>query len=217
MFLGHFALAFAAKRAAPGASLGALIAAAQLPDLIWPVLVLAGAEAVRIDPGNTAVTPLDFVAYPWSHSLLMDAVWAVLAGGLYFALRRDRAGAVWIGLLVVSHWVLDWISHRPDLPLWPGGPKVGLELWASLPATLAVEGGLFIAGVWLYASGTRALDRIGRNAPWALAGFLAAIYLGNLFGPPPPDVKMVAWVDAGALLLIAWAWWADRHRAPAAG
>jgi len=214
LFLGHFALAFAAKRKAPKASLGALIAAAQVPDLIWPVLVLTGAETVRIDPGNTAVTPLDFVSYPWSHSLLMDAVWAVLAGLTYFAFKRDRAGAVWIGLLVLSHWVLDWISHRPDMPLWPGGPKVGLGLWESVPATVAVEGALFIAGVWLYATGTRALDRIGGRALWTLAGFLGALYAGNLLGPPPPDARVVAWADAGALLILAWAAWADRHRAP---
>jgi membrane-bound metal-dependent hydrolase YbcI (DUF457 family) len=156
------------------------------------------------------------VSYPWSHSLLMDAVWAVLAGLAWFAWRRDPTGAVWIGLLVLSHWVLDWISHRPDIPLWPGGPRVGLGLWHSVPATVAVEGALFIAGVWLYATGTRAVDKTGGRALWTLVGFLGALYAGNLVGPPPPDVRMVAWADAGALLLIAWAAWADRHRRPAA-
>jgi membrane-bound metal-dependent hydrolase YbcI (DUF457 family) len=216
VFIGHFALAFAAKRAAPKASLGVLFAACQLPDLLWPVLVLGGVETVRIDPGNTAVTPLDFVAYPWSHSLLMDAVWAVLAAFAYVAVTRDRAGAPWVGGLVVSHWVLDWISHRADMPLWPGGPKVGLELWASLPATVLVEGGLYIAGIWLYATATRARDRTGGRALWVLVGFLAAVYAGNLAGPPPPSPSAVLWAVPGMWLLVAWAWWADRHRAQAA-
>jgi hypothetical protein len=219
VFIGHFAVAFAAKRAAPKVSLGTLFLAAQLADLIWPVLVLAGVESVRIDPGNTAVTPLDFVSYPWSHSLVTDVLWGLVLGLAYFALRRNRAGAVWVGLVAVSHWVLDWISHGPDLPLWPGGPKVGLGLWDSVPATVAVEGGMFALGVWLYASGTRAQDRTGRGALWGLAGFLAAVYVGNLAGPPPPSARAVAVSALAIWLLVAWGYWVDRHRAtrPARG
>lgn len=212
MFIGHFALAFAAKRVAPRASLGTLFAAAQLLDLIWPPLVLLGVEEVRIDPGNTAVTPLDFVSYPWSHALDMAILWGALFGGVHFARRRDGATAAWLGLLVVSHWVLDWISHRPDLPLWPNGPKVGLGLWDSLPATLTVEGGMFALGVWAYAAGTVPRDRRGLVALWSLVGFLAVLYLGNLLGPAPPSAAAVAAAGLGIWLLVAWAAWADRHR-----
>jgi len=214
VFIGHFALAFAAKRVAPKASLGTLVVASQLLDLIWPVLVLLGVERVRVDPGNTAVTPLDFEHYPWSHSLDMAIFWGVLFGAGYFALRRDRVTAAWLGLLVVSHWVLDWISHRPDLPLWPNGPKVGLELWASLPATLVVEGGMFALGVWAYAAGTVPRDRTGLVAHGSLVAFLVAVYLANVLGPPPPSagVGLIAGAGIALWLVVAWAAWSDRHR-----
>lgn len=212
MFIGHFALAFAAKRVAPKASLGTLFAASQLLDLIWPPLVLLGVEDVRIDPGNTAFTPLDFTHYPWSHSLDMAILWGALFGAVHFAIRHDKVTAAWLGLLVVSHWVLDWISHRPDLPLWPNGPKVGLELWASVPATLVVEGGLFAMGVWAYAAGTVPRDRTGLIAHWGLVGFLVAVYAANVLGPPPPSANAVALAALAMWLLVAWGAWSDRHR-----
>ncbi len=140
MFVGHLAVALAAKRVEPRAPLGTLVGAAFAFDLIWPVLLLAGIEMVRIDPGNTAFTPLAFDDYPWSHSLSMAFVWAVAVGRVAAAvLRHARAGLI-IGLTVLSHWVLDFFMHRPDLPLWPGGPEVGLGLWNSIPLTLLVEG-----------------------------------------------------------------------------
>jgi membrane-bound metal-dependent hydrolase YbcI (DUF457 family) len=138
MFLGHFAVAFAAKREAPETSLGMLFVAAQLPDVLWPMLVLAGVEKVRIDPGNTAVTPLDFVSYPYSHSLLFDLLWAALFALGYLAVARGRRAAVVIALAVISHWVLDAASHRPDVPVLPHGPYVGLGLWNSRPASLFI-------------------------------------------------------------------------------
>ncbi len=154
MFIGHFALAFAAKRAAPRASLGTLFAAAQFVDLLWPTLLLTGMERVRIAPGITVVTPLDFEHYPFSHSLLAVAGWA-LAFGLVYALLRGgwkvagRAALV-LAALVLSHWLLDALVHRPDLPLWPGGGmRVGAGVWNSLPLTLAVELVLFGAGIWI--------------------------------------------------------------------
>src|SRR5579862_972440 len=121
MFLGHFGVALAAKKAAPKASLGTLFLAAQLADLLWPVFLMLGWEQVRIEPGNTRITPLDFVAYPWSHSLVMQIVWAVLLAFVYFATRRDARTAVIVGACVPTHWLLDWITHRPDMPLVPGG------------------------------------------------------------------------------------------------
>jgi len=213
MFLGHFGVGLAAKRAAPSASLGTLLLAAQLVDLVWPVLVLAGVEVVRIDPGNTAVTPLDFVSYPWTHSLAAAAAWGVLLGLIYLLFRRSARGALVIALAVVSHWVLDWISHRPDLPLYPGGPKVGLGLWQSLPAAVAVEIAIFVAGLALYLATTRPLDRTGRWGLAALVAFLLASYGGAVFGPPPPSVAAVAWVGFAGWLLPLAGVWVDRHRA----
>jgi len=117
MFLGHSGIALAAKRAAPRTSLGALTFAAQWLDELWPILLLAGVEQVRIVPGLLAASPLDFVHYPWSHSLLMAAVWAIVIGAIYRVARRDSRGALVVGALVLSHWLLDLPMHRPDLPL----------------------------------------------------------------------------------------------------
>jgi hypothetical protein len=213
VFLGHFALGFAAKRTAPYTSLGTLFAASQLPDLLWPVFVLAGAEQVRIAPGATAFTPLDFTSYPWSHSLLLVAAWGLLFGGLYWFGTRNGRAAVVLGLLVVSHWVLDVVTHRPDMPLVPHGPEVGLGLWNSVPATIVVEGAMFAAGVWVYAHGTRPLTKTGRWALVSLVAFLSAIYVGNMAGPPPNITAI--WIGGmlGGVILITWAAWIDRHRA----
>jgi hypothetical protein len=215
MFLGHYAVALGAKRAAPAASLGTLVAAAAFLDLVWPVLVVAGVERVVIAPGDTAFTPLDFEYYPFSHSLLMSLAWALVFGGAYFVYKRTLRSAVVISVLVASHWVLDAIVHRPDLPLVPGGTmRIGCGLWNSVTATLAVELTLFAAGLAIYLRATRALDRTGRWGFVMLAAFLLVIYAGAAFGPPPPSANAVAWSDMGQWLVILWAGWVDRHRVP---
>jgi len=212
MFLGHFAVALAAKRVAPRASLGTLVAAAQLVDLVWPALVLAGVEVVRVDPGNTAYTPLDFVSYPFTHGATSVLAWAALLGGAYFARRRYRAGAWTVAALVVSHWLLDALTHRPDLPLWPGGPLVGLGLWNSVPATLVVETSLFAAGALLYGRTTRWRDGVGRFGLYAFLALLALVSLANLLGPPPPSAQAIGAAGLGLWLFVALAAWIDRHR-----
>ena len=214
MFLGHFALGFAAKRAVPRVSLAMLFAAAQLADLLWPALVAVGFEQVRIAPGITAFAPLDFVSYPYSHSLLLLAVWGCVLGGLYRAVAGGRGTFVILALLVVSHWVLDFITHRPDMPLYPGGPKVGLFLWNSLIGTVAVEVPMFLAGIWIYFNTTRAKDRTGMAATFILLALLLVIYVSNVISQaPPPSPTAVALVSLiGACLITAWAGWADRHR-----
>ena len=213
MFIGHIAVGLAAKRVAPKTSLGLLVAAPLALDLLWPILVLAGVERVRISPGDTAFTPLAFTSYPWSHSLLMSLVWSVAAGAAYWVWRRYRAGALVLAGGVFSHWVLDAVSHRPDLPLYPGsGTMIGLGLWNSVPATLAVECTMFAAGVWLYASGTRSSDRVGRYGFWAFVAFLAAVCAMNVFGPPPPSVRAIGFAGLALWLLPLWAWWFDSHR-----
>jgi len=213
MFIGHYAVAFAAKKVAPQTSLGTLFVGAQLVDLLWPVLLLLGLEHARIDPGNTAVTPLDFYDYPISHGLLAVLIWAVVAGGVYFAVRRYKRGALVLGLCVVSHWVLDFLTHRPDLPLGFGADvKVGLGLWNSPAGTILVEAALFIAGVTLYLLTTRQKDRIGLYGFWALVVFLVAVSVGNIVGPPPPDISVVTVAGNASWLFVLWAYWVDKHR-----
>lgn len=213
MFIGHFGAGFGAKRIAPRVSLGTLFLFAQFIDLLWPTFLLVGLERVRIAPGATTVTPLLFEHYPLSHSLLAVAGWAVLLGGAHFALRRDRRSALVVAVLVISHWVLDLVVHRPDLPLLPGGgPYVGLEAWSSLVLTLLIEVPIFVLGAVIYARSTTPVDGRGRWGLRGLVAFLLIIYLSNLFGGPPPSVAAIGWIGQLQWLLVLWAYWVDAHR-----
>lgn len=217
MFLGHYGIAFAAKRIAPRTSLGTLSFAAQFLDELWPVLLLFGVEQVRIVPGLMAASPLDFVHYPFSHSLLMAVVWGIVIAVSYFLIKRYRRGAWVVGLLVVSHWFLDVPMHRRDLPLWPGAssPMVGWGWWNSGIVTGIVELTIYAAGISLYARSTRPRDRIGRWGLWVYVVVLANVFfLSN--GSPPPSERALAWTALGIWIFVPWAWWVDKHRSPIA-
>ncbi|OGA65453.1 MAG: hypothetical protein A3G81_12550 [Betaproteobacteria bacterium RIFCSPLOWO2_12_FULL_65_14] len=212
MFISHFAVAFAAKRAAPELSLGTLFLAAQLADLVWPTLVLLGVESFEVRPGITAVTPLDFLHYPYSHSLVALAGWGLLLAIAWLAVRRGTPkAALLLVAVVLSHWLLDVIAHRPDMPLTLGGDaRFGMGLWNSVPATLAVEVGLLAVCAAYYAGTTRALDRAGSWALGGLVAFLVVVYIASVFGPPPPSTTAVAWSAQAIWLLVAWGYWVDR-------
>jgi hypothetical protein len=213
MFIGHFAVGFGAKRLVPRVSLGTLFLASQFLDLLWPILILAGIEHVRIEPGITAMTPLDFYDYPISHSLLMVIVWGCLIGGLHYWRKREMRAALILGGAVLSHWVLDFLVHGPDLPLAPGWTvRVGLGLWNLPAAELLFEGLLYLGGIIIYLRATKALDRTGRIALGVLAFALAAIFIMNIFGPPPPSATAIGYSGLGLWLFVAWAYWVDRHR-----
>lgn len=217
MFLGHFGLAMAAKKVAPRVSLGTTVLAAQFLDALWPVFVLAGIEQFAIVPGITKVNPLDFTSYPWSHSLVMAIVWGVLFGAIYMLVRKNARDAAVVGALVVSHWLLDWIVHRPDLPLFPGDPsRHGLGLWDSLAGSLTMELALFVLGIVLFLRASRARDRIGSTGFWVLIVVLTLSYMGATFGPPPPSVGAVAGSGLIGWLLVAFTYWFERHREPVA-
>jgi hypothetical protein len=217
MFLGHYGLAFAAKRAAPRTSLGALTLAAQFLDELWPILLLLGVEQVKIVPGLMAASPMDFVYYPFSHSLLMALVWGALTGGVYYMLRRYGRGAWVMAILVVSHWFLDLPMHRRDLPLWPdaNSPKFGWGLWNSVAATYVIEFAVYAIGIGIYLRATRALDKIGSWGLWVYVVVLALIFVSSN-GAPPPSERALAWTALGIWLFVPWAWWVDKHRAPVA-
>ena len=215
MFIGHFAVGFASKRFGPRTNMALLIAAPLFADLLWPFFLLLGWEKVRIDPGNTRFTPFDLVWFPWSHSLLMTLVWATVFALIYYAFTRYRTGAcvIWIG--VASHWILDWITHRPDMPLYPGGARYGLGLWNSVPGTLIVELSMFAVGLWVYMRTPHPKDRIGRYAFLAFAALLLVSYIGDRFSSPPNGTGDIAWPGIiAAAILLPWAWWFDHHRNP---
>jgi len=213
VFIGHNAVAFAAKRVAPRTSLGVLMAAAMFVDLLWPILLLLGIEHVRIQRGATRFSPLDFYDYPWTHSLVMGIAWGILFAIVYWAVTRYGRGALVVGLCVVSHWLLDVIVHRPDLPLFPGGgPKVGLGLWNSPIATIGIESAIFAISILIYRDTVKPRDRIGSVAFWAFVLFLAAVYIASASGAPPPSVRALAYVGLAGWILPFWAGWFDRHR-----
>lgn len=216
MFVGHLAVAFSAKSLDSRLPLWVATAASFGIDLLWPLLILAGIEAVRVDPGNTAFTPLAFESYPWSHSLAMTSVWAASAGILAFFLLKSKRLGLLVAALVMSHWFLDLISHRPDLPLWPGGTKVGLGLWNSIPGTMVVEGGMLIAALVIYLRGTRPKDKVGRWALWGLVLLAGGIWVSQPWAAPPPGAMAVAVVGLGMWVLPFWTGWIEKHRSTSA-
>jgi len=213
MFIGHFAVAFAAKKAAPKTNLATLVAASQLVDLLWPLFLLLGVESVRIDPGNTAFTPLDFYNYPITHSLVGAIGWSLLFGAVYYFRRKLSREAIVVTLVVFSHWLLDLLTHRPDLPLVGNdSAKFGLGLWNNVTATIIVEFGIFFAALFLYLQSTSAKNKTGTMAFYGLALFLLLIHLGNIFGPPPPNEQMIAVAGNAMWLFVLWAWWIEKNR-----
>ncbi len=213
MFIGHFGLALAAKKLAPKTSLGTLIFAADFVDLVWPIFLLLDIEQVRIVPGITKMSPLAFVSYPFTHSLAMALLWSAVVAGLYFGLRGYSRGAWVVGLLVLSHWFLDFLVHRPDLLLWPGGGvKLGLGIWNSAALTIISEVLCFGIGIWLYIDMTRPVDNTGKYALWSLIIFLLSAWAGAMLGGAPPSEAAVAWGALAVWIVVPWAWWTDIHR-----
>lgn len=215
MFIGHFGVGLAAKSAAPKVSLGTLFLAAQWVDLLWPTLLLLGVEHVELNSPRASL-PLTFSDYPVTHSLLLGLVWAGLFSIAYLWVRRSGRGAWVVGLAVLSHWLLDWVVHVPDLPLFPGGPRVGLGLWLIPAGAQVFELLLFVVGVLLYLRATRPKGGMGRWLLALLIAFLLLTQMSNALGPPPPSVSAIAWVGQAQWLLVAWGYWVDRHREPRA-
>jgi hypothetical protein len=209
MFIGHIAVGLAARSYARQVHLATWITAAQFVDLLWPVCLLLGLEHVRIAPGITAFSPLDFYDYPITHSLAGGLAWSVVFAAVCRGLRIQWRHALLAGAVVPTHWILDVVSHRPDMPVLPHGPYLGLGLWNSIPATLAVELTMFALGLAVY---VRARSRPSRRLSfWSFIAFLLVAYFAASFGPPPPNERVLAWSALSGWLLVPWAWWADRE------
>lgn len=218
MFIGHYGVAFGAKRAAPQVPLWAFVLAAQLVDVAWTIFILIGVEHVRIAPGITAGNPLDFYDYPYTHSLVGALFWSGLAYVGWRLLTRRRGsvrGGLWLAAVVFSHWLLDLLVHRPDLELLDSAHKVGLGLWNVPWLELGLEIALLLAGLIWYLRGTQSQSRLGRWGFWALAGLLILVQLGNFFGPPPTSVTMIGVAGLSLyLIVVGLAAWLERYRMP---
>jgi hypothetical protein len=207
MLIGHIAVGLAAKPLAPKASLGSLMVASTAIDTLCGVFLLTGIESVDATTGASSI--------PWSHGLFMAAVWSLAALALAFLISRDPRTSIAIGLVVASHWLLDWISHPmgmgtklpPDLPLlFKGSPKVGLGLYNSAVAAVITEFGLFAAGVVVYLVTTRARDRLGKWSFWLIPLFLFLIMI------PAAMPQLVLVPTLAMVLLLPLGNWVDRHR-----
>ena len=215
MFIGHFGLSLAAKKAAPKVSLATLFAATQLVDVIWPFMLVFHLEKVAVTPGYTKMTPLEFIYYPYTHSLFMGLVWGVIASVMYALIKNDTRGAIVIGLCVLSHWFFDLVVHIADLPISPFGDyKMGFGLWNNIAATLFLEAIIFFGGLYIYTSVTKAKNKIGSLGLWALSILLIVITLSNTFVPVPPDSVMTLFISLIILmaLIVSLAGWVDKNR-----
>ena len=194
-------------------SLGTLFLAAQFLDILWPVFILLGWEQVEIDSVPRKFLTLHFTSYPFSHSLAAAILWSLIFGAIYFLIKKNLKVSIVLGTLVFSHWVLDWLTHVPDLQLFPGSSiKVGLGLWDSTIWTIIVEGLIFVVGIILYVKSTKAKNLSGNIAFWSLMFFITFAYIMSLTSPPPPSVKALGFVGLSQWLIIAWAYWADKNR-----
>jgi membrane-bound metal-dependent hydrolase YbcI (DUF457 family) len=213
MGVGHLAVGFASKKWAPRASLGWLMLAPIFVDVWWGLFILTGVERARITPGITKSIPIDLEYIPWSHSLVTNVGWALLLAGIYFALRKDRRAAAVLFLGVMSHWLLDFVSHRADMPILPSGPLVGLGLWNHPLAAFSVEAALLALGIWLYVGSTRPV-RGGKAGLAILIAVLFAANAGAYFGPPPPSITPMAVANLSTLILVWICWRIDGRREP---
>lgn len=217
MFVGHLAVAFAGKKVSHATPLVWFVAATTFIDLLWPLLLLLGIEVVSVDPGNSAFTPLRFDSYPWSHSLLTVVGWGLVFGAFARWRGVSRQGAVLAGALVVSHWVLDLLTHVPDLPLWPGAATAyGFGLWQSIPASFLVETSMWIAGLALFLSARRPRGAQGHLALWSFVGVSTVLWATGPFSPPPPSAGAVAWFSLIGWTVIPWSIWIERTSEPRA-
>jgi hypothetical protein len=211
MGIGHIAVGLASKRWAPRASLGWLVAAPVFVDILWSFFIFFGIERARIVPGITKSMPLDLEYVGISHSLVTVLGWAVLFALVYNAGHRDVRASIVLALGVFSHFVLDFISHRPDMPILPSGPRVGLGLWNYPIAAVTVEALMLLGGVLLYTRAVSGRSTGARVALWSVSAFLLLTNVGAYFGPPPPDIKPMAALNL-SVLLVVWAFHAIDRR-----
>ena len=215
VFVGHYGISLAGKAVKRTVPLWVLFIAVQWIDVLWAIFVLMGIEKVRIVPGITATNPLDLYYMPYTHSLVATVVWSIL-GFVFYKLffRRDtQRGAIIVGVAVFSHWVLDFIVHRPDLPLYDNAMKVGLGLWNYPLVAFALEVVILFAGIYFYLRNATPFRGVGVYGMIVFGLVLVAIQGLVFFGAPPTSDKAAALTALiSYLVFAAVAAWLDKKR-----
>ena len=194
MYLGHFAVGFAAKPVTPRVSLGILLVATQVIDILYAIFLLVGVG----HPGGS----------PWDHGLVMSLIWSATAFVISIIFYRDIRSGILIGFLVLSHWVCDFISWDHALPLaFSDSPLVGLGLYNSVGVMLTGDFGLFGGGIAIYLLRTKANDRTGKWAPWLLVAYIIALIPACLL-----PGKLIIITALGMTLVVPFGMWIDQHR-----
>jgi len=216
MFVGHYAASLALKSFEKRASLGVLFLAVQFVDILFFPLVLLGVERMNVVENFTDSTHFELVYMPYTHSLVGSLIWAALAYALFrWVIVRQTSVALVVALAVFSHWVLDLLTHTPDLPIWSDtSTKLGLGLWNSAVATYVVEALLLLGGLWLYLRATRATSAVGKYGMVAFVALLLLVNVFNLFGPAPQDGQVALAISAltAYFVFAAIAFWLDTKR-----
>ena len=214
MHVGHFATGLIGKRVDPKLSLGTMILAAMLADVLWCVFMLAGVEDVRITTGRGAANYFQPINIAYSHSLVMLFVWGAVFAGVHFLSRRSKRSAVLLFLLVLLHWPLDVIAHKADMPLAPGLTKqFGIGLWTNIIATIIVEGGLWLLSIIIYLRTTRSRNKLALFIFWPVVLLITLLWLNNIAGPPPPNTRIAPLSSLIYFsLVVAWGYWINRLR-----
>ncbi len=218
MFVGHFAVSLIGKRLAPKISLGTLVLASMLPDFVAFILMIAGIEGVRfkpgvvVTPGMRAIDALETTQFAYSHSLLTGAIWGGLFAVFYCARRGYKRGAWILFAAVLSHWILDFASHPPDMALAPGlSARFGLGLWNSIPATLIFEGSFWVFAIIVYVRVARSRNWASHFVFWIPVVILTLAWYGNIAGPAPSNPSMIGYTSLTFFsLAVAWAYWCNR-------
>ncbi len=216
MFVGHYAVSLALKNFEKKASLGVLFLAVQFVDILFMPFVLLGIERMNIVPGFTQSTHFELEYVPYTHSLVGSLFWAAMAYVVFrWIFVKKQSVALVVALAVFSHWILDLITHTPDLPLWTDDTmKLGFGLWNSAAATYAVEAFLLVGGLWLYLRASRASSTLGRYGMPVFIAVLLLINIINIYGPPPAGGKIEMTISAmvAYLLFAVAAFWLDKKR-----
>jgi membrane-bound metal-dependent hydrolase YbcI (DUF457 family) len=209
MFVGHYSVAFAAKSEKNEIPLWILFIAVQFLDYIWATLVLLGIEKLRVIKGFTAGSMLDSYFHPYSHSLPTALIWSGVAALVYKTIWRAKASnsaVLIIGVAVFSHWILDFIAHPRDLPIYDNTLKVGLGMWNYRDPEFALEIALLAIGIVLYLA-RNAMPAIRKVAIIGFGIVLVIVQIGDTYVPRTPltdkATAMGVWIFYTLFVLIA--------------